>query len=425
MKKSLVSALTTAIVVGATATSFAAANPFEDVPADHWAYDAVAQLAADGVVEGYGDGTYRGDQEITRYEMAQMVARAMAKGATGADKALIDKLAAEFADELNNLGVRVAALEKKVDNVKWGGEIRYTFARRNIEHRDDNPSKHQNFAQLRLKPSMQINEHWTGRAGIYYGKDKNNLDNAKNENDVQLKWAFADGKYGNTLIQVGRLDSWINHPTMMDEGMIIDDYISGARVTFGKDLKFSITAGRFNFENGWFGDIPSNYQAGELAYSKGKFAAGLAYHHVQTDKLKTQSMDGKLYDKDAMNIWNASIGYRFNDDWRIFGSYAKNTSGDVANKHRTAYNIEIDFKGSKKSKPGSFGIQAGYRQLGAFATLVPTYDYSDQNTRGWFIGGDVMLAKNVDLLLGYFDGKQLSTGSDKYKILFSRIKFFF
>ena len=125
MKKSIISALTTALVVGAASTTFAASNPFEDVPADHWAYDAIAQLAADGVIEGYGDGTYRGDQEITRYEMAQMIARAMAKGGNGADKALIDKLAAEFADELNNLGVRVAALEKKVDNVRWKGWVGY------------------------------------------------------------------------------------------------------------------------------------------------------------------------------------------------------------------------------------------------------------------------------------------------------------
>jgi len=79
MKKKLATALAGYIMVsGAASIAFAAANPFEDVPADHWAYDAIAQLAADGVIEGYGDGTYRGDQEITRYEMAQMVARAMA-----------------------------------------------------------------------------------------------------------------------------------------------------------------------------------------------------------------------------------------------------------------------------------------------------------------------------------------------------------
>ena len=58
---------------------------------------------------------------MTRYEMAQIVARAMAKtDLEKADKALVDKLAAEFAEELDNLGVRVADLEKKSDNVKWG-----------------------------------------------------------------------------------------------------------------------------------------------------------------------------------------------------------------------------------------------------------------------------------------------------------------
>ena len=108
MKKTLVSALTTALVVGAASTTFAAANPFSDVPADHWAYDAVTQLAADGVIEGYGDTTFRGQQNITRYEMAQMIAKAMARtDVSASDKALIDKLAAEFSDELNNLGARL------------------------------------------------------------------------------------------------------------------------------------------------------------------------------------------------------------------------------------------------------------------------------------------------------------------------------
>ena len=119
-KKTLVSAITAALVVGAASTTFAAANPFSDVPADSWAYDAVSTLAADGVIDGYPDGTYQGQNTMTRYEMAQIVARAMAKtDLEKADKALVDKLAAEFAEELDNLGVRVADLEKKSDNVKW------------------------------------------------------------------------------------------------------------------------------------------------------------------------------------------------------------------------------------------------------------------------------------------------------------------
>ncbi|MBQ9480482.1 MAG: S-layer homology domain-containing protein, partial [Selenomonadaceae bacterium] len=61
MKKKLLSALA-AIAIGSMSTALAAANPFSDVPKDHWAYDAVTQLAADGVIEGYGDGTFLGNR---------------------------------------------------------------------------------------------------------------------------------------------------------------------------------------------------------------------------------------------------------------------------------------------------------------------------------------------------------------------------
>ena len=161
MNKSIVSTLTTALLAGTAATGFAAANPFADVPADHWAYDAVTQLAKDGVIEGYGDGSYRGDQQITRYEMAQMVARAMAKtDVSAADKAAIDKLAAEFSDELTSLGVRVANLEKRVGNVKWSGALQYTY-RSQREYASSGYSQRVNLNEVifRIEPTAQINEH--------------------------------------------------------------------------------------------------------------------------------------------------------------------------------------------------------------------------------------------------------------------------
>ena len=112
MKKSLIVTLALVFILGIAGTAFAAANPFVDVPAKHWAYESVSKLAAAGIVDGYGDGTFRGDKTMTRYEMAQIVAKAMAKSdkADAQMKATIDKLAVEFAAELNNLGVRVAKL---------------------------------------------------------------------------------------------------------------------------------------------------------------------------------------------------------------------------------------------------------------------------------------------------------------------------
>ena len=82
---------------------------------------------------------------MTRYEMAQIVAKAYAKGAIGAD----DKLMAEFADELDNLGVRVAKLEKKADNVKITGQARFGY--KDIESRDYGVKYKWNESELRTR----------------------------------------------------------------------------------------------------------------------------------------------------------------------------------------------------------------------------------------------------------------------------------
>ena len=98
-------------------TSFVMAdNAFSDVTPDDWSYKAVSQLADEGVIDGYPDGTFKGNKNITRYEMGQIVARLMAKEdtLTSDQKATLDKLSTDYADELDNLGVRVDKLENQV-----------------------------------------------------------------------------------------------------------------------------------------------------------------------------------------------------------------------------------------------------------------------------------------------------------------------
>ncbi len=103
MKKTVIFSMLLALGVSVSAL---AANPFSDVPQGHWAYSSIKRLAAAGIIDGYPDGSYGGNRLLTRYEMAQIVAKAMAKGAD------VDRLASEFANELDLLGVRVAALEE-------------------------------------------------------------------------------------------------------------------------------------------------------------------------------------------------------------------------------------------------------------------------------------------------------------------------
>jgi len=120
------------------------AQPFADVPTNHWAYDAIAELAAKGLIEGYPDGTFKGDRAMTRYEMAMVVARLLARiesiqipaptppEVTKADLDAINRLVNEFRAELAALGVRTTAIEEelnaikaRLDNVRITGGFRF------------------------------------------------------------------------------------------------------------------------------------------------------------------------------------------------------------------------------------------------------------------------------------------------------------
>lgn len=80
---------------------------FPDVPQNHWAYEYVAQLAGNGMIEGYPDGNFAGDRPMTRYEFAAILYRAMTKGAV-----LSDKILSEFSHELKYFTVDTIAKDK-------------------------------------------------------------------------------------------------------------------------------------------------------------------------------------------------------------------------------------------------------------------------------------------------------------------------
>ncbi len=143
--KKLFALIAVAALVAFAAPAFAA-NPFADVPMNHWAYDAVAQLAANGIVVGYPDGAYKGPQAATRYELAAVVARALANvdmnKASKQDLEMLKKLVVEFKSELDALGVkvdkldaRVAVLEERIGGWKFSGNFRFTSKWAD----DDNP----------------------------------------------------------------------------------------------------------------------------------------------------------------------------------------------------------------------------------------------------------------------------------------------
>ena len=432
MKKTLVSALTTALVVGAASTTFAAANPFADVPADHWAYDAVAQLVQDGIVNGYSaDGTYKGDQNLSRYEMAQIVAKAMAKSdaADNNNKALIEKLSAEFSDELANLGVRVANLEAKTDNVKWNGLIRYDWNTTNFEQSGEHRKPETNNVKLRFEPSITINENWTGHARLDYAVEK---DEVKSSKDVSTEWVYAEGNYGKASVKLGRFKTFSD----ASHGLVTDlDSATGIEVQYAptSNWKVKATAARLSVKDiealTVRDDEAATYFAGEVNYNNGKWEVGAGYHKVG---LGTNTLTNNGND-DSFQVVDAGVAYAFDKNVKASFDYAHASDWKDAynDSHKDAYNVQVSYKGADAADKGSWGAYVAYRKLSPLAAFGATYDHKAgadgfYSLKGWEFGADYAFAKNIVATAKFFTGTDdLLKDKDKVTGLWSRVDFLF
>lgn len=153
-----------AALFATAAFTVSAANPFADVDTSSWAYQAVSQLSDQGVVDGYPDGTFKGDKNVSRYELVQIIARLMAKedSLNDSQKAAVQKLSAEYADDLQNLGVRVKELEKKTGNLSTITELRVQDIPRYDNVYKDNKSSHDELSlRVRINTMANVNDRST------------------------------------------------------------------------------------------------------------------------------------------------------------------------------------------------------------------------------------------------------------------------
>lgn len=187
------------------AVTASAANPFTDVSADDWAYQAVASLSDEGVIDGYPDGTFRGDKHVTRYEIAQIVARLMAKEDTlnASQKETLAKLSSQYANELKDLGVRIAELEKKRGATDLITELRVQSIDRYDNVFKGNVQKHNELStRVRLNTITPVNDrvHLYGQIETILdmnGKesyDVNRID-PKDKSQTKLRTGYGDGDF--------------------------------------------------------------------------------------------------------------------------------------------------------------------------------------------------------------------------------------
>ena len=384
MKKQFAAIFAATAVLGVT-TAFAA-NPFSDVTPDSWAYQAVSQLANAGIVNGYPDGTFKGQNNITRYEMAQMVAKAMANQdrANAEQQAMINRLADEFSNELNNLGVRVARLEDRVGNVKVTGDAR-------LRYRDAEHEKSKFDARARVQFNAKVNDRTDAVVRLTSGNfELGNSQNGGNSN-ATIDRAYVNHKFGERVsLKAGRFGQTIGG------GLAFDGTFDGAQLNAGNDKIMAQAA---------------------YGYMVSGEAAGLTKDQNVTNtylglkgKVGKHTMVGGFYDRvnqDSTNGYKNIYGFNadanFDKVW-VGGEWLKDSHVDKSQ----AWTAGLGFGDYNIAKKGSWDVKGQYFNAKANAPIVDTtYNHLyTTNAKGWMASVNYALQNNVGLSANYgFDWK--------------------
>ena len=404
MKKQLAVLAATAVL---GVTSAFAANPFSDVTPQDWAYQAVAQLASQGIVNGYPDGTFKGQHNITRYEMAQMVAKALVRQdrVDAEQNAIINRLANEFSAELNNLGVRVATLENKVGNFAFTGDARlkyegsHTTENAYVNDEDSETFKRSKFDyRARVQFEATVNDNTKAVVRLATGdKEFGAAGNPETTLDrVYVQHNF--GKYATAT--VGRQD------LVIGSGLTYDGAFEGAQATVGKD-KLNATVSYGYMVDGDLADLSREENAQTTSYQLnaklGKYVDAKGYYvQYHGDK--------------SVNYFGGAVDTHFGPHSKVWlgGEYSRFETLGAAGEGWTA---GIGYGKYDITKPGTWGAKAQYFRLGEVSPVTsPTWnlpDISNSNFRGWLGTIDYALAKNVGITANaqlrgkYLDGYEV------------------
>ena len=407
MKTKVLAALAATMAVGATCAF--AANPFVDVPSDSWAYKSVVELADAGIIQGVDGQYFQGNRNITRYEAAEMVAKAMAHmdKASVEQRALINKLADEYADELNNLGVRVSALENRVGNVKLTGDARVRYIHQDSDDQGKGEVKNDNSwsYRVRVRANAQVND----RTKVVYGVSTNNVKFADNstasdskDNNIFTDRAFVDYNFGgnNWDLKVGRDEYDMGGGRAY--GFLYGDTFDGAQLKYTND-KFAATAGYGKFKEGVMGGDNGASAATKTGYGEleGFFGGGRA----------AGSAIGVYY-----NDFSGNKSFNFDDAWGAYGSLNLGKWNALANYEK--YNSEnskaddpevwvgkITYNKANFATPKSWDAWVEYLNAdNGFGDATHDFIGSTQswrngnllnNVKSWGVGADYTFAKNA------------------------------
>ena len=410
MKKILALAAVAALTAGVSAY---AANPFSDVTPDDWAFQAVSDLSVQGVVEGYPDGSFKGERNMTRYELAQIIARLMAKEdqLNAEQQATLDKLAGEYADELANLGVRVANLEKKVGNISWSGDARMQYQHNLAEGSRTEHADTWN-GRMRINVEGQVNDQVTVNGRFVNEMDFKDGDSSSTSMDrINAKWTPNDATY----VTIGRQGVALDVTgTFWDEDGVFDGVAAG-----WDNGKVGVEAGYGRFKSaeneaeGWSGQDKTEAWYGKLTGHIADAADVSAFYLKNAQKQDKGAQVGE-----NASAWGAGLSYGIGD-FTVDGDYVKtqNTqAGDAA-----LWTAGLTYGEVDTDKVGSWSLGAHYVKAdkGSMFLGNTALDMGDQlgvsndtNVKFWVAKAGVAVQKNVELDAYYNFAAKADEGED-------------
>ena len=378
MKKQLAVLAATAVL---GVTSAFAANPFSDVTPQDWAYQAVAQLASQGIVNGYPDGTFKGQSNITRYEMAQMVAKAIVRQdrVDAEQNAIINRLANEFSAELNNLGVRVSTLENKVGNFKFTGDARLKYE---AENNDGRNSKFD--YRGRVKFEAAVNENT--KAVIRLAGEKEFGKNARTKTEVDRVYVQHNfGKYA--TVTAGRTDLFIG------SGLTFDDAFEGVIANVGTDKLNAVVAHGYK-------DYNKDIKKTEKPTEKSITDVPYEFTTYQLNFMPTAKVAVKGYYRDNHELVGAdyhgvALDVNVTDKVWVGGEYARTEQQGAKGE---AWIAGVGYGEAEMAKAGTWGVKAQYFNAKEKSPVGnTTWNFVEAGKKGVLATVDYTLAKNVGL----------------------------
>ena len=448
MKKSKVLAMALGLAMGVSASTALAAEAqdgaalsetaFNDVPQGHWAYSALEVLSKDGVLEGYPDGSFKGNETMTRYEMAQIIANAY-KGGSFADDALIDGVRQELSSELKTLKKvekqvkkNTAAINKMqnfVDKLEIGGFGQVRYENTNTDKYDNQNDNDRYYLSLISK--YKVNDNWkvcteweiSHKYGNYHNLRGSVNEGVDVKNPIYVGTGRADSKFYPRLW----IEGSVNNKLSLDVGrkwrglgfqvMAFGEETDGVTLNYKlNDSDLAATA---------FYWKPDRKDTNMMAFSglgiKGTIGHGtqLQANYLRANVEKTGSMVGYgefYHPADATHPTGSTVEYptiwehgnqmialsmlqNFAPNLYLWADYSR-TNADEQNN---ATAIKVSYKWTNLDQPGSFHLYGrwhNYKEHGRW--LGDTCDnlWLDNST-GWTFGGKYVFAKNVEGELCY------------------------